>query len=171
MRIDEYGPEELEDDAKRCERLWKQVFNPPKPKSHEVVERRTRKVKPTPKMAEAALCQLITGYTTRDITEEFREVETDGIIRVKRSIAKIVYKHVPPNAQAVICALTNLIPEKYKQKQTIENTGKDGGPIQFEEVGAAKELLASRIAGLAAPKPEGSDPEGVESCAGARTQL
>jgi hypothetical protein len=163
MKIDEYDPVELDEQAKRCEKLWRKVFDPPKPKTYDVVERRTRRVVPTPKMAEAALCQLITGFTTRDITEEFREVERDGIISVKRSIAKIVYKHVAPNAQAVICALTNLIPEKYKNKQSVENTGKDGGPIKFEEVGAAKELLASRIAGLASGGAKGSDTEGVES--------
>jgi hypothetical protein len=35
-------------------------------------------------------------------------------------------------------------------KDKVEHTGKDGGAMQFEDIGAAKELLASRIAGLSA---------------------
>ncbi len=164
--------------SKSPRRKRPEIFNPPEPVVKVTWEKskRFRKV-PSKGLIEDRLYWRIRGYGYEEVTEELREYEdycsTTGakVLKAKMVITKIVHKQVAPDTSAIIFGAVNLIPEKYKQKQTIENTGKDGGPIQFEEVGAAKELLASRIAGLAAPKPEGSDPEGVESCAGARTQL
>lgn len=42
-----------------------------------------------------------------------------------------------------------------------EHTGKDGGPIETKDL-SARELIASRIAGIAARGAAGSDPSGTE---------
>jgi hypothetical protein len=46
----------------------------------------------------------------------------------------------------------------WKETTTQENVGKDGGPIETKDV-TARELLASRIAGIAARNEEFGSPE------------
>lgn len=62
-------------------------------------------------------------------------------------------EHVPPDTTAGIFWLKNRKPEEWRDKVVQEHTGKDGGPIQTEEV-SARELVASRIARLAARSGE-----------------
>lgn len=55
-----------------------------------------------------------------------------------------VIKQYPPDTQACRLWLTNRRPEEWREKQDIEMTGKDGGPIQTEEVGETE--AARRVA-------------------------
>lgn len=71
--------------------------------------------------------------------------------------AKYIEK-VAPDTTAGIFWLKNRRPAEWREKVVQEITGKDGGPIQTEEVNA-RELIASRIAGIASrlspEKPSG----------------
>lgn len=40
-------------------------------------------------------------------------------------------------------------PEKFKERVANEHTGADGGPIQTEDVSAARDIIAGRISGIA----------------------
>lgn len=55
---------------------------------------------------------------------------------------------IAPDTTAGIFWLKNRRPAEWREKVVQELTGKDGGPIQTEEVNA-RELIASRIAGIA----------------------
>jgi hypothetical protein len=57
-------------------------------------------------------------------------------------------EHYPPDTTACIFWLKNRQKDKWSDKQDHEVTGKDGGPIQTEDV-SARELIAGRIAGIA----------------------
>jgi hypothetical protein len=43
-------------------------------------------------------------------------------------------KHYPPDTQAASLFLRNRQPDKWRDKQDIEHTGKNGGPVQIQEV-------------------------------------
>lgn len=58
-------------------------------------------------------------------------------------------EHVPPDTTAAIFWLKNRRPEEWRDKVHQEVTGKDGGPIQTEDVSAARDEIARRVAGLA----------------------
>ena len=53
-------------------------------------------------------------------------------------------KFYPPDTQAASLWLRNRQPKKWRDKQEHELTGKDGGPIQSEDIGAKE--LARRLA-------------------------
>lgn len=53
------------------------------------------------------------------------------------------------NAVAAIFGLKNRAADDWSDKVVTEHTGKDGGPIQTEDV-SGRELIAGRIAGIAA---------------------
>lgn len=64
--------------------------------------------------------------------------------------------HCPPDVTAQIFWLKNRKPELWRDRQSHELTGKDGGPIQTEEV-SARDEVARRIAGLATRAGAGQD--------------
>jgi transposase-like protein len=68
---------------------------------------------------------------------------------------KKVRKYQIPDTRAAMYWLNNRLPEKYRDKQHLEHTGKDGGPIEF----SAKAELISRIARIVerTGKGEGSE--------------
>lgn len=45
-------------------------------------------------------------------------------------------EHYPPDTQAASLWLRNRQPEKWRDRQVLEHTGKDGGPIQTEDLSA-----------------------------------
>lgn len=51
-------------------------------------------------------------------------------------------KHYPPDTQAASLWLRNRQPDKWRDKQDHELTGKDGGPIKTEDSAAAQKLEA-----------------------------
>lgn len=57
-------------------------------------------------------------------------------------------QYVPGDPQAAYKWLLNRRRQDWSEKQTVEMTGKDGGPIQTEEV-SARDIILGRIAGLA----------------------
>lgn len=59
-------------------------------------------------------------------------------------------EHYPPDTTAAIFWLKNRQPAKWRDKVVSENVGKDDGPIQVEDVNAARDHLISRISSLAA---------------------
>ena len=59
-----------------------------------------------------------------------------------------IIQYVPGDPQAAYRWLLNRRRQDWSDKQSVELTGKDGGPIQTEEV-SARDVLLGRIAGLA----------------------
>lgn len=59
----------------------------------------------------------------------------------------------------------NIIARDLGLSDKSELTGKDGGPIETKDV-SARDIIASRIAGIAARGSETSDPPGVDGAAG-----
>lgn len=53
-----------------------------------------------------------------------------------------VIKHYPPDTTAAIFWLKNRRPREWRDKQELEHTGKDGGPIEMTEVPASERLKA-----------------------------
>ncbi|CAJ0600766.1 unnamed protein product [Cylicocyclus nassatus] len=94
------------------------------------------------KTAEESLFKLCEGY---DYTETRTEYVTDknGKPVIKNQV--MTKKHVHPNTAAIIFALTNVDPERWKQRNQTELTGKDGEPIAVTRKGLsmkeAQELL------------------------------
>lgn len=94
------------------------------------------------KTAEESLFKLCQGY---DYTETRTEYVTgkDGKPVIKKQVT--TKKHVHPNTAAIIFALTNVDPERWKQRNQTELTGKDGEPIAVTRKGLsmkeAQELL------------------------------
>lgn len=62
-------------------------------------------------------------------------------------------EHVPPDTTAAIFWLKNRRPEEWRDVSRQEHTGKDGGPIQHEEL-SARDILARRISVLTARNGE-----------------
>jgi transposase len=87
---------------------------------------------------ERSLYQRATGYTH----------DAEKIFNNQGEILRAGYReHYPPDTTAAIFWLKNRRPEQWREKQQLEHTGKDGGPIEVEEV-SARELVTSRIARL-----------------------
>jgi transposase-like protein len=79
--------------------------------------------------AKKSLVKLIQGYTVQEkktVTVDTGKKDDDGkpIMRVKEH--SVTDKHYQPVTAAVIFALTNRDPERWKNRQTNEHTGKDG---------------------------------------------
>lgn len=65
------------------------------------------------------------------------------------------------NATAAIFGLKNRAAEDWTDKVVNEHTGKDGGPIETKDV-SARDILTSRIAGLAARAGQGEGTGGTD---------
>lgn len=70
-------------------------------------------------------------------------------------------EQVAPDTTAAIFWLKNRRPDRWRDRQQHEHSGPDGGPIQTEEV-SARELVASRIAGVAARLAKSGDTGGTD---------
>jgi len=66
------------------------------------------------------------------------------------------------SATIITFQLKNMAGEDFTERQQIEHTGKDGGPIETQTV-SAREIIASRIAGIAARKREGGGAGGTHN--------
>lgn len=71
--------------------------------------------------------------------------------------AKFVAK-IAPDTTAAIFWLKNRQPEQWRDRQLLEHTGKDGGAIQTEEVGAGAAKLAAFLSGIAERSGTSGDP-------------
>jgi hypothetical protein len=57
--------------------------------------------------------------------------ESEKILTVKGEVVRApVREHVAPDVTAQIFWLKNRQPDRWREKQQMEHTGKDGGPIQ-----------------------------------------
>lgn len=70
-----------------------------------------------------------------------------------------------PTVTSRIFALKNAAPDEWRDKQSVEMTGANGGPIKTEEV-SARDILADRLAGIASRGGEGGDTQGPDGDAG-----
>ena len=66
-----------------------------------------------------------------------------------------------PTVTSRIFALKNAAPDEWRDKVIQEHTGKDGGPIQTQEV-SALERITGRIAGIAARSRPDEDTGGTK---------
>jgi hypothetical protein len=117
---------------------------------------------------EAAGIGRRTAYDMRDADEAFRAawdlaidegtdlMEDEAYRRAVHGTAKPVYQGgkkvgtVQEHSDTLmVFMLKARRPEKFKDRGAVELTGKDGGPIETEEV-SGRDMLARRIAGLAA---------------------
>lgn len=82
--------------------------------------------------------------------------------RTMRLETTLIAGETGPKVTAHIFALKNAAPEEWRDRQNIEHTGKDGGPIQTE-VTSARDILASKLDRLTAGKAASandSEPDG-----------
>lgn len=85
--------------------------------------------RPANKRVEAAILKRALGY---DVPYEITEngVGANGPInKVKRGVT-----HVPGDVTAQMFWLKNREPERWKDKQELQHTGKDGGPIEISSL-------------------------------------
>ncbi len=97
---------------------------------------------------ERSLYHKATGYT----------FESEKIFQHQGEIVRAqTREHVPPDTTSMIFWLKNRRPELWRDRQVFEHTGKDGKPIQTEDV-SARDTLIDRISGLATRSGTDSDP-------------
>lgn len=80
---------------------------------------------------EKSLYRAATGYVAEDSRTEFG-TDKDGRVYVKKKLS--FKKTVPPDTKALIFALTNENPDKWKNRQNTEITGKDGKDFMNKEI-------------------------------------
>lgn len=84
--------------------------------------------------ARSGLKVLLTKHEYEEVTTDYTEGKPgpNGESKPKIKSVKLVKKFVMPNVAAVIYALNNSDKETFKQRQLIEHTGKDDGPMETE---------------------------------------
>lgn len=103
---------------------------------------------------EASLYKRATGYEAKEVRSELAANPMGGApIIVKKTVTE---KHVAPDTAALIFALTNLAPDKWKNKQNTEHTGNVNTGITFvveneEQVDKLKRLAERK------PRNESND--------------
>lgn len=112
---------------------WKQIY----PEFSEALKANKALVD---SQVEDSLLKRALGYEY----EEVKLVMSDDGKRTKR-VEKTI-KQVVPDVTAAIFWLKNRQPQRWRDKQNVELTGKDGGPVEVADV---REELARRIAGIA----------------------
>lgn len=94
---------------------------------------------------ENALLKRALGYRYTEVTKE--------LVLGEMITTKTVVKEVHPDTTAQIFWLKNRKPTEWRDKQSLEHSGKDGGPIQVETLTNTErqeriaELLAKRDSG------------------------
>jgi hypothetical protein len=96
---------------------------------------------PADERVQRSLFHRAVGYTFN--SEEIRVLRDGTVVRVP------TVEHVPPDVTAAIFWLKNRRPDEWRDIKAVELTGKDGGPIQTEDV-SALDILSGRIAGISA---------------------
>ena len=74
------------------------------------------------------------GFAYNETTKELDQATG------KMKTTKIVRKYYPPDVAAIKHWQTNMDPENWRDKQSVEHSGKDGGPILMHEM-SDEELL------------------------------
>ena len=89
-----------------------------------------------------------------EFLEALKEGKKPLIIEIENALYKSAKGHIgpdekyyPPNATSCIFALKNIAKEKWRDKQDIEMSGKDGGPIRIT---TADDLTDDELANIAA---------------------
>lgn len=100
---------------------------------------------------ERSLYQRAVGYTH----DAVKIMQHQGVV-----VRAEYREHYPPDTTAAIFWLKNRRPEQWREKVAHEHSGPDGGPIQTEDITAAREEIARRISGLAAKGGAGEDTSG-----------
>lgn len=97
------------------------------------------KIKETAEL-EITLIKRAKGY---DVQETESEYEADKTGKPRQKKQKIKTRHIQPDTGALIFALTNLAPDKWKNKQYSDTsiTGKDGAPLFDDKPLSKKELI------------------------------
>lgn len=97
---------------------------------------------PLEKKAVKALMKCVAGYTAKEVKSTYEVDKENGIKYIKSEV--ITTKTVPPELSAIIFALTNLNPAKWKAKPEASAGEKDspGDPVDLKELSEAtlKEL-------------------------------
>lgn len=103
------------------------------------------------KMARSGLAKLIDVYEYEEVTTEAL-TDSRGRTRIIRN-AKTVTKKIMPNVNAVIFALTNAEPERFKNLQSLKvdhttkgdkiNQGIDLSKLSFDELTTLEKLIQS----------------------------
>ena len=127
-----------------------EIFHPPEREISiaEPVGRKVTRNIPRKGLIEDSLYWRIRGYSYPEVTHEWREVkgidpETGAeVLRGEFVPVKVVYKTVAPDVQAIMFGATNIIPERYQNKQTINQT------VELKTL--SDEQLDTKIAELAA---------------------
>jgi len=87
---------------------------------------------------ENSLLKRALGYTVTETTKEpcivKKKGETAEVIDTKLTITKKVKKHIAPEVAAQIFWLKNRNPGRWRDKQEIEHSGKDGQPLQLQAI-------------------------------------
>lgn len=99
---------------------------------------------------EKSLYRRAIGYS-HDAVKIFADPKSGS-----EKIVKFV-ENYPPDTTACIFWLKNRRREQWRDRQDHEHTGKDGGPIQTEEMNA-REVIAGRIAGIEARSGTNGNP-------------
>lgn len=81
---------------------------------------------------EDSLYRRATGYDYEELQIE-QSVDSDGQPTPFRKVKRTT-KHVMPDVQAAIYWLTNRQPERWKAKQQLELTGRDGKELEFNVI-------------------------------------
>lgn len=71
-------------------------------------------------------------------------------------------EHEPPDVSAINTWLTNRRGDKWKMKQSMEHTGKDGGPMQVEDTRASNLALIDGLSKRVTGSTPGETAEGAE---------
>lgn len=81
---------------------------------------------------ERSLFERATGYSHPAV----KILTVSGGMGSGSSVEEVPYtEHYPPDATSMIFWLKNRQPAKWRDKQEVEHTGKDGGPVQVWQVG------------------------------------
>lgn len=116
-----------------------------KPEFAEAVEKaRDERMKLFSQEAEKSLMKKIRGYTVQEkhtVTVESGKKDEKGNPIPKIKEQRIVDKHFQADTAAIIFTLTNTQPDKWKNKQFAEVTGKDGKDLVPARVLTKKEAV------------------------------
>lgn len=91
---------------------------------------------------------------------EFRDAVKEGeAMRTLRLEQDLLSAETGPQVTSRIFALKNAAPEEWRDMKAVEMSGKDGGPIQTEDVTRDAESFTRRISSLAAAHAGAGDGE------------
>jgi terminase small subunit-like protein len=109
---------------------------------------------------EAAQISRVTAYKWRNTDPEFA-ADWDDAVEIGTDLLEesAIKRAIGGSDVLTIFLLKARRPEKYKERVYNEHAGKDGGPIQTEDINSARDELISRIAAIAERVGEASGPK------------